>query len=148
MRWQFDDGGRKAAGFKGDAGDCVCRAVAIATGRPYREVYDRINGLAAAERPRTRRSGRRVTRSRARDGVGKATTRALLASYGWRWTPTMQIGKGCTVHLRDGELPPGRLVVQVSKHVVAVIDGVVHDTHDPGRDGTRCCYGFWQPPAG
>jgi hypothetical protein len=30
--WQFDDGGRGAAGFKGKTGDCVCRAIAIATG--------------------------------------------------------------------------------------------------------------------
>ena len=24
----YDDGGRKDAGYKGDAGDCVCRAIA------------------------------------------------------------------------------------------------------------------------
>ena len=34
-----DDGGRAAAGFKGSAGDCVARSVAIASGRPYAEVY-------------------------------------------------------------------------------------------------------------
>jgi hypothetical protein len=28
MSWAYDDGGRKAAGFKGDAGDCVTRAIA------------------------------------------------------------------------------------------------------------------------
>ena len=26
----------------------------------------------------------------------------------------------------------------------AVIDGVIRDTHDPGRDGTRCVYGYYQ----
>jgi hypothetical protein len=25
-----------------------------------------------------------------------------------------------------------------------VIDGVVHDTHDPRRGGTRCVYGYYQ----
>ena len=35
------DGGRVAAGFKGEAGDCVVRAVAIASGRPYAEVHER-----------------------------------------------------------------------------------------------------------
>jgi hypothetical protein len=65
---------------------------------------------------------------------------------GWVWTPTMQIGSGCTVHLRADELPPGRLVVSVSKHLTAVIDGVIHDTHDCSRRGTRCVYGYWQPP--
>ena len=33
------------------------------------------------------------------------------------------------LHLRDQELPPG-LIVAVTKHIVAVIDGVIHDTHD------------------
>ena len=37
----------------------------------------------------------------------------------------MHIGSGCKVHLRDGELPSGRLVVSVSKHMVAVVDGVI-----------------------
>jgi hypothetical protein len=31
----------------------------------------------------------------------------------------------------------------VSKHYCAVIDGVIHDTSDPSRDGTRCVYGYW-----
>lgn len=60
-----------------------------------------------------------------------------------RRTPTMAIGSGCKVHLRADELPTGRLVVSVSKHLVAVVDGVVHDTHDPRRGGTRCVYGYW-----
>jgi hypothetical protein len=38
------------------------------------------------------------------------------------------------VPLADGELPMGRLVVAVSKHYTAVIDG---NTFDPSRDGTR-----------
>jgi hypothetical protein len=24
-----------------------------------------------------------------------------------------------------------------------VIDGVIHDTFDPSRGGTRCVYGYW-----
>jgi hypothetical protein len=35
----YDDGGRAAAGYRGHAGDCVARAVAIASQRPYAEVY-------------------------------------------------------------------------------------------------------------
>jgi hypothetical protein len=59
----------------------------------------------------------------------------------------MQIGSGCQVHMRDGELPSdGPLVLSLSKHYCAVVDGVIRDTHDPSRDGTRCVYGYWQPP--
>lgn len=137
----YDDGGRAAAGFRGHTGDCVCRAVAIATGQPYRVVYDALNAAGAAERLTRRRR-----RSSARLGVRKSTTRAFVAGLGWTWTPTMAVGVGCRVHLRPGELPPGRLIVSVSRHLVAVVDGVVHDTHDPCRGGTRCVYGYWQPP--
>ena len=37
----------------------------------------------------------------------------------------------------------GRLVVSLSRHWTAVIDGVIFDTHDPSRRGTRCVYGYW-----
>jgi hypothetical protein len=42
--------------------------------------------------------------------------------------------------------PPGRLVVRLSKHVAAVVDGVLHDTYDCSRGGTRCVYGYWRAP--
>lgn len=138
----FDDGGRKAAGFKGEqAGDCVTRAAAIVTGRPYREIYDLVNTLAQAERSSSRRRGRR---SSARTGVFKATTAKLMDALGLVWTPTMKIGQGCQVHLKADELPAGRLVVSVSKHLTVMVDGVIRDTHDPSRGGTRCVYGYWK----
>ena len=140
--WVFDDGGRADAGFKGRTGDCGTRAIAVATGLPYREVYDGINLMARDERPRGDRK-----RSDARTGVHKATIDRFLAARGWGWAPTMTIGSGCNVHLCPEELPPGRLIVRVSKHITAVIDGVIRDTHDPSRNGTRCVYGYWYPDA-
>jgi len=64
---------------------------------------------------------------------------------GWHWTPTMRIGQGCRVHVRADELPTGRLIVVVSRHLTAVIDGVIHDTADPSRKGTRCVNGVYRP---
>ena len=142
MKWIYHDGGRADAGYRWRAGDCVTRAVAIATGIPYREVYDALNAHAERERGTKSRNGRRV-KSSARTGVFKQTTRSYITGLGWKWIPTMQIGSGCKVHLRAEELPPGRLIVQVTRHVVAVIDGVAYDTHDPSRDGTRCVYGYY-----
>jgi hypothetical protein len=55
----------------------------------------------------------------------------------------MSIGSGCQAHLRAKELPAGRLIVRLSKRVAAVIDGVIHNTHDPSRRGTRCVYGYY-----
>ena len=140
MPFEYDDGGRMEAGYKGKASDCVCRAIAIASGLPYQAVYDLIDRSGQQERKTRRRNGK----SSAREGVYKATQHRLLASLGWQWTPTMQIGSGCTTHLRQGELPKeGRLIIQLSRHVTAVIDGVIHDNHNPDRDGTRCVYGYW-----
>lgn len=134
-----NDGGREAAGFKGYTGDCGVRAAAIVTGVPYREVYDTINLLAQDERPRGNKR-----RSNARTGVWPKTLGRFLEAHGFRWVPTMKIGSGCQVHLNPQELPSGTLVVRVSKHFTAMIDGVIHDTHDPSRDGTRCVYGYWE----
>lgn len=139
MRFIQDDGGREAAGYKGSTGDCVTRAVAIASGRPYQEIYDGINAAAVGERTGKRKRGI----SSARTGVYKPTTRKYIESIGGVWHPTMQIGQGCKVHLREEELPTGRLVVSVSKHLTAVIDGVIHDTHNPDRGGERCVYGYF-----
>jgi hypothetical protein len=130
----------RRAGYKGKTGDCTCRAIAIATGLPYQHVYDLLNQSSAGQRL-TKRQPRRGS---ARTGIYKSTIRHVMMQLGWTWTPTMAIGSGCKVHLRDGELPRGRLIVSVSKHIVAVIDGVIHDTHDCSREGTRCVYGYWQ----
>ncbi|HEY0821114.1 MAG TPA: hypothetical protein VGD46_20170 [Rhizobacter sp.] len=141
MAWVEDDGGRIAAGFKGKAGDCVARSLAIASGRPYREVYDR---LAAGMGSQRVVKGDRAVRS-ARNGINTSRKwfKDYMAELGFVWIPTMAIGQGCRVHLAAGELPPGRLVVMVSKHCTAVIDGVIHDTHNPQRDTGRCVYGYW-----
>lgn len=140
MRYVFDDGGRAAGGFKGTAGDCAARAVAIATGLHYRDVYIALNDQATRERPG------KGKRSSAREGVHMKTMRRLMDGLGWEWVPTMQIGSGCTVHLRPDELPGGRIIVRLSRHYAAVIDGVLHDNHDSSRDGTRCVYGYWREP--
>lgn len=141
MEFQQSDGGRSAAGFKGSAGDCVCRAVAIAAELPYAEVYSRLAAETGAQR-----AGKRGKRAAsARSGVN--TTRKWFKDYmtglGFRWVPTMQIGSGCTTHLKADELPSGRIVVSLSRHMAAVIDGVLHDNHDSSRSGSRCVYGYW-----
>ena len=139
MDFVFHDGGRAAAGYKGKTGDCVTRSIAIATNEPYQEVYDALNRLARAERINKRKK----RQSSSRTGVYRETYQRYLESLGWRWTSTMSIGSGCRVHLRASELPPGPLIVKVSRHLTAVIDGIVYDTHNCSRGGTRCVYGYF-----
>jgi hypothetical protein len=145
----LDDGGRAEAGFKGKTNDCVVRSIAIAASLPYAEVY-----AAIAKGVGGQRGSKGAT---PRNGVNTRFKwfQDLIGELGFSWVPTMKIGQGCTTHLASGELPMGRLIVKVSKHTVAVIDGVIHDTFDPSReaevvnpDGSvriahRCVYGYW-----
>lgn len=139
QEFNFDDGGRELAGFKGKADDCVTRSIAIVTEIPYKEVYDALNELSKKERI----GKRKKKKSNSRTGVFKSTYDKYLKSLGYEWTPTMGIGTGCKVHLSGRELPEGRLVVRVSKHITAVIDGAIHDTYDCSRTGFRCVYGYY-----
>lgn len=129
LKHQYNDGGR-ASYFKAQSvGDCVVRAAAIASGRDYKEVYN----LA-----------RQITGESPRDGMHRRHIDRLMSSLGAYWHPTMKIGSGCHVHLRPNEIPMNkRIVCNLSRHVTAVIDGVINDTYDPQRDGNRCVYGFW-----
>ena len=137
MRFVYDDGGRSKYYKASEVGDCVCRAISIATGMDYKDAYNMINQASKKERKG------KTSKSTARDGVRKETTRKIMQDLGWVWVPTMQIGQGCKVHLREDELPGGTIIVSVSKHLTCVIDGVIHDTYDPSREGDRCVYGYY-----
>lgn len=128
MKWEYDDGGRSRY-FKGSTGDCAVRAIAIATETDYKEVYDRLYEISG---------------SSPRNGVSKKTVDSYMAEIGWVWHATMRVGSGCTTHMRASEIPMGRVVCRLSKHVAAVVDSVLHDTYDCTRGGTRCIYGYWQ----
>jgi hypothetical protein len=133
MAFLYSDGGRVAAGFKGDARDCVARSIAIATERPYRDVYRDISA-------RCKEAG--LARS-ARNGVPRKVYQKYLSDHGWEWTPTMKVGQGCKVHLKAAELPSGRIICRLSRHMCAVVDGVILDTYDCSREGSRCVYGYF-----
>lgn len=131
MEWIFDDGGRAAAGYRGKTNDCVIRAIAIATGKPYAEVY------AALDQTRdSMRQTKQVRTSGARSGIARTVYERYLTALDWRFVPTMGIGTGCRVHLDAAELPAGRIICRLSKHLVAVVDGVIHDTHNCAERGT------------
>lgn len=148
-----NDGGRNCAGYKGVTRDCVTRSIVIASGLPYQYVYDAMAEGNASQR-KTKRTGPTSGRRSASDGIytSRKWFKDWMKKHGFFWVSTMGIGTGCKVHLSCEELPAGRLVVAVSKHYTAMIDGVIHDTFDPSRGGTRCVYGYWvyvdRPKAG
>ncbi len=142
--FQYADGGRAAAGYKGYTGDCVARAVCIASGLPYQQVYDTLAAGNATQK-KTKRGSKRTGQRTAGHGINvkRKWFQDYMRSIGFEWKPTMFIGQGCKVHLRSDELPKGNLVITVSGHYTAMIDGILMDTYDCSREGTRCVYGFF-----
>jgi hypothetical protein len=146
-RWVRTDGGRRAAGYHRVRGGCVPRAIAIATGKPYREVH---NALVAATLHYVETHRNRVTGWIRRSRGGRSFDPAngsydeiygpYLESIGWRFTSTKDHDK---VRLRADELPSGRLIVRVHRHLVAVIDGMVHDTWNCAGAGRRPVSGYY-----
>lgn len=128
MQFIFDDGGRLKAGFKGHTSDCVVRAIAISTGVSYKEVYNNLSKLQG---------------STVRKGVYRKFYEKYLFSIGWSWKATMLVGKGCKTHLRKEELPEGKIIVRLSKHLAAVENGIIRDSFDCSRGGSRCVYGYY-----
>ena len=169
----YHDGGRAKAGFKGNAGDCVARAIAITALRDYATVYSELAEINAKLRLTTDRKRKTGGRRSARNGIFTSTVpfKKYMVGLGFRWVPTMKIGSGCKVHLDADELPGGRIICKLSRHFTSVIDWVVHDTYNPARSisynfepdrgqplkanqgrnengvwteiGGRCVYGYW-----
>src|SRR5262249_11421739 len=157
-RWVKDDGGRRksgiarAAGRKDAVGDCVVRAIAIATGKPYREVHDaltvaKVRHIYAGgdsdywSQREPRRGGVRTFDPD--HGCSDEVYGPYLESLGWSRAST----KGQRVRLRADELPRGRLIVRIHRHLVAVIDHVIHDTRDCGGAGRVRVEGYWTAPS-
>lgn len=130
MKFKENDGGRSKYFNADKVGDCVIRSIAIATGKDYKEVYN---------------ESANVIGYTPRNGVKHRDTKRLMEHFGGVWNALMKIGSGCKHHLSDNEVPMnGHIVCNVSKHCVAVIDGVINDTYDPSRGGKRCVYGYWR----
>lgn len=147
MNVTITDGGRKEAGFKGECRDCVVRAIAVAMSHvdplfrgarlseAYTRVYRDIKTLAAAAGKASPRGG---------VDVRSPWFKAYMAKLGWIWQPTAEFGSKERLHLGADFPQKGTYIVRLSKHVVAVIDGVIYDNHDPQRGGRRMVYGFWR----
>lgn len=142
IKFIYNDGGRMQSGYKGTVGDCVCRAICIATGKQYHEVWEYLAKHTANQRT-TKKSKKRGETADKGVNTKRKWFEEYMSALGFKWIPTMQIGSGCKVHLKSDELPKGRIICNVSKHFVAVIDGVIHDTYDCSRGGTRCVYGYY-----
>lgn len=158
MKFNYNDGGRSKY-FKADnVGDCVTRAIAIATGKDYKEIYDTLNKMAKKESTKRHRGHKR---SQSRNGVFRETWKRYLANIGWVHVSTCAIGSSKSkVKFVDGALPEkGTYIVQLSRHLTTLVDGVINDTYDCSKkeyydwysgdlvvNEERCVYGYWRAP--
>jgi len=144
-----DDGGRRAAGYGKAAGDCGARAVSIASGKPYAEVFEALKAAHARHVQRLRGEKAEYERRRRSEPIENGCHVEVMHNYmrsiGWQYTD-LSGRHTAKVFLRADNLPKGRLVVLINRHYVAVIDGVIRDTHDSGEAGKRPVEGWWAAP--
>lgn len=134
MDFVWNDGGRSACGFVGTTGDCVTRAIAVATGRNYRDVYDEL--------------GKRSLKS-PRNGVPVDVANAYLDARDWQ-------SKSVTKDMRfvPQLLPKGVVIAYLTDtrgkqgHICTVIDHVIHDTWNATEDGCYYIRQYWTAPQG
>ncbi len=129
-RFVWNDGGRAAAGYVGHCGDCAVRAIAIATGQPYREVYDAL---------------RETKGTTPRNGCIEDDYQGYLMERGWSLT---------RVHTPFNDsfvAPPGVVVVDIARrsgyvcHLCCMVDGTLVDTWDPRLEEWSVT-GVWTNP--
>lgn len=126
MKQVYNDGGRSLY-FRGEANDCVVRAIAIAADLDYKDVYDLLKKkMGKGKSPR--------------NGVPKKIYHGLILSLGFEWIPFMGIGTGC--NMKFDKLPAGVFICRLSRHLTCVKDHVIYDTFHPGED--RCIYGVYK----
>ena len=128
--FQKADGGRAASRRPRQQNDCAVRALAIATGLPYDQVY---NDLAALGRHCSRGTptGTIAVWLRLRSEAARHSFPAVAGQ------PRMHVDT-----FLAGPGAQGRWVVRIAGHVFAALDGAIHDITMPRQDA--CVYCAWR----
>lgn len=108
-----NDGGRSKY-FKGNAGDCAVRALAIYSQKDYKQVYDSFNPY-------------NVIGASPRNGSDLNT---LLDVYGVHGLARIDI---VSDELSVEMLSDIDMIIEYDKHVHACLKGVIHDTHEKNQ---------------
>lgn len=115
MKYKYNDGGRKDAGYKGHAGDCVPRAIIIANGLGYRQTRKELDAKAVEMTGGLCQS--------TQNGTPAPVAHSYLVGLGWEAVP--MVGASIT------EVPTkGTFIISVKtkSHYTCMIDGVINDT--------------------
>lgn len=156
-----DDGGRKAAGYKGNASDCVLRSLSIALGEDYeelrRELMEETKHFANTSRSRKAKRQKKEGNSVFR-GVYREVYSVILKRRGWIRTGMSKIGSSKRYYLTKSDVPPVPVILHTRGHLTTSIDHTIRDTWDTRmstvfKDGSptdekspRVYYSMWTPP--
>ena len=135
IRYQYNDGGRKEAGYKGHTGDCVARALAISTGKPYKEIYDFVGETMKSHG--YKRSANAYYSGNHRRGMRKPklVQEDIIRSFGFE---KVKLPKGPRPTYRQAYEQYGDCMVATRGHILAIKDGAVQDIFDD--QGYWWCY--------
>lgn len=139
LKFQRNDGGRAKAGYSGNTGDCVPRALSIALGLDYDSTYRKLtleqNSYIRSQSMSTRRRNRRTVSTNERDqgvsqGINKKVYGKILEQHGWKhislWNrmtvrqAALNYGPDCVLRSTAGS----------GGHLVAIIGGEMQDSWD------------------
>lgn len=134
----YNDGGRDKAlketndtiRYSGRARDCVARALAIVTEKPYVEIWHALADINKAQ-------GRRHSAN-----FGVFVGRQAYIDYSER-LGLVYVPLPDHPTLKNAPLPNGRIILNVYRHSVAMIDHVLQDTSHPSPAGLARVKGYW-----
>ena len=142
------DGGREDAGYKGDAGDCVTRAISIATAWASRGRYEyeqhrsELMKRKAKWRKTSRSKRAKASKSNSvRNGTPKEVYRPYLEDLGWERVSLVKFGDPTRKEMVKEDIPNDIVILEVRKHLVTCANHVVLDTWDC-REATLFVDGF------
>ncbi len=134
--WVYNSGGYEKD--KNQLPNCpYTRAISVATGMDYKDCYMLINKYIEEE------GYDELYIQNCRQEIVKTVIKKILADLNIQNCWRSKFSQGCIIHLKKEELPLGTIIVQISKGLTTLIDGVIQDIYDPSRDGTRCVYSIW-----
>lgn len=144
-RFEEDDGGRAAAGFRGRAKDCAIRAVSIALDLPYRQIHRELTEL---QRCATTEPPDPDTWKCAQDGINFRYPEfaEYLSNYG---VALIRMQKGVWLSTVLGRLnllvEEPFILAQVRNHIVAITRGVIRDDAFDHKRYTRQLLSLYVP---
>lgn len=134
--YEYHDGGRKLAGFKGHTSDCVCRAFSIADQKDYKEVYLELRKFC---------KNHRVKGSSPRTGVSESVVNDYFNSKGYFYMPLHKKGnrywKMYELLLYCFEQP---IIMNMRSHVACLFNGIYYDTYAVSNYENKTVYGYWK----